>query len=284
MTSTETSTEYKRGTRVVLANDIPGVPEGTHGKLGRALGFGLKRYRVSFDNQVEVMSVVHNILVPEKEWPSFLKSRTEQAAKQARIAAAQARIAAEQAEAVAASMAEADATAAGAKASDVTAAPAAAEAVAVSMAEDASDDPRLAKLLERSKSARESSGVASSPATPAAPATPSPAEPVTESPSTQSISESAANPPAELSTESPAEPSTQSPENSVDAPVNSAVSESTESDTPQIAEAGIISEDPPPADIEINEPTPFVPGPEIDIRHFPADNRVYDLLSRLRSK
>ncbi|HCB36737.1 MAG TPA: hypothetical protein DEP66_00555, partial [Acidimicrobiaceae bacterium] len=76
---TDSAVEHKRGSRVVLTEDIPGVPEGTAGRLGRVVGFALKRYRVRFDNDVEVMSVAHGILVSEKDWPGVRTDRAEQA-------------------------------------------------------------------------------------------------------------------------------------------------------------------------------------------------------------
>ena len=81
-----TKTEFKRGTRIVLTDDIPGVPEGTGGKVGRAVGFTLTRYRVRFDNAVEATSVAADKLVLAADWETFRAER--EAAREAAEAAA----------------------------------------------------------------------------------------------------------------------------------------------------------------------------------------------------
>src|SRR3954468_1031270 len=118
------TTQLKRGTRVVLNTDLPGVPEGTGGKAGDAIGLALIRYRVSWDNGVEMLSVAHTKLVPEKEWDDYVAERDKAAE---------------------AAVAKAPATAATPSAADdgegaTAAAPA---------------DDRLAALLARSKAAKE---------------------------------------------------------------------------------------------------------------------------------
>ena len=118
--ATETTT-LKKGSRIVVTEALPGVPEGTPGKVGRSVGMHLTRYRVAFDNGTSFNSVAHTKLVPEGEWESFQEEREAAAAKAA----------AGQTEAAA----PADATS-----EDVGAAPA---------------DDRMAKLLARSKAARE---------------------------------------------------------------------------------------------------------------------------------
>lgn len=146
--------EYRRGTRVVVTEDLPGVPEGTPGKCGRGLGFAIKRYRVRFDNDVEIISVAHNKLVPEDEWPQFLakRAREEIEAAQERARIAEARAAA----------AESRGLPAGSTDEAAAEAPAPAEPAA-----DGGDaDPRLAAILARSKSAREATGVPAPESTP----------------------------------------------------------------------------------------------------------------------
>ena len=118
--ATDTTT-LKKGSRIVVTEALPGVPEGTPGKVGRSVGMHLTRYRVAFDNGTSFNSVAHTKLVPEGEWESFQEEREAAAAKAA----------AGQTEAAA----PADATS-----EDVGAAPA---------------DDRMAKLLARSKAARE---------------------------------------------------------------------------------------------------------------------------------
>lgn len=47
-------TEYSRKDRVVAAQDLPGVPEGTPGTVVIVTGLSWIRYRVRFDNGVEL--------------------------------------------------------------------------------------------------------------------------------------------------------------------------------------------------------------------------------------
>lgn len=118
--ATDTAT-LKKGTRIVVNTDLPGAPEGTPGKVGRAVGMAITRYRVAFDNGTSFNSVAASKLVPEAEWEDFQANR-------------------EQAEAAAAAKATATAEAPAESAGDGAAAPA---------------DDRLAALLARSKAARE---------------------------------------------------------------------------------------------------------------------------------
>ena len=144
--------EYRRGTRVVVTEDLPGVPEGTPGKCGRGLGFAIKRYRVRFDNDVEAISVAHSKLVPEEEWSQFLakRARAEIEAAQERARVAEARAAAAESRGLpAASTDEPSAEDAAA------AAPTPDEPTG----DDSAADPRLAAMLARSKSARDATGV-----------------------------------------------------------------------------------------------------------------------------
>lgn len=121
--ATETTT-LKKGSRIVVTEALPGVPEGTPGKVGRSVGMHLTRYRVAFDNGTSFNSVAHTKLVPEDDWETFQEERAAAAAK-----------------AAAGETAAAEAPAAGSGDGDGGgAAPA---------------DDRLAKLLARSKAARE---------------------------------------------------------------------------------------------------------------------------------
>ena len=47
-------TEFSRKDRVIAAEDRPGVPEGTPGKVVMVTGLSWIRYRVRFDNGVEL--------------------------------------------------------------------------------------------------------------------------------------------------------------------------------------------------------------------------------------
>ena len=62
------SSILKKGTRVVVVADLPGVGAGTAGRVGRAIGIKTTRYRVSFDNGVESLSVAAGKLVSPAAW------------------------------------------------------------------------------------------------------------------------------------------------------------------------------------------------------------------------
>ncbi len=180
--------EYKRGTRVIVNEDLPGVPEGTPGKCGRGLGFAIKRYRVRFDNDVEVISVAHSKLVPEDEWPQFLakRARAEIEAAQERARLAEARAAAAESRGLPAGSTDEP------SAQDTAAAvPAPAEPAG----DDGAADPRLAAILARSKSARDATGVPA-PESTSAPAAESSAPEPSSAPAAESSSASAAEPAA----------------------------------------------------------------------------------------
>ena len=77
------STLLKKKTRIVAGTDLPGVPEGTGGKVGRAVGLSkLVRYRVTFDNGVQRLSVAADDLVREGDWDE-VKAEREEAARKA---------------------------------------------------------------------------------------------------------------------------------------------------------------------------------------------------------
>ena len=46
-------TEFSTKDRIVAAQDLPGVPEGTPGRIVQVTGLSWIRYRVDFDNGVE---------------------------------------------------------------------------------------------------------------------------------------------------------------------------------------------------------------------------------------
>ena len=167
--------EYKRGARVVVTEDLPGIPEGTAGKCGRGLGFAIKRYRVQFDNGVEAISIAHGKLVAEDEWPQFLaqRARAEIEAAQERARIAEARAAAAESRGLPAASTEEPAAESAAEAPSPE--PAAGD--------DDGTDPRLAAMLARSKSAREATGVPA-PESAAAPEAESAAEEPAPAPAT----------------------------------------------------------------------------------------------------
>jgi hypothetical protein len=142
----ERPTPFKKGTRVVTTTDLPGVPEGTAGRIGVGAGLVTPRYWVQFENGVEMGSILHTRLVREKNWPAFQAEREQAAAAEAERAAK----AAERAQAAKAAAADADGDGDGDGAGDAgTGEAPATEEKAASPADD-----RLAALMARSKAAR----------------------------------------------------------------------------------------------------------------------------------
>ncbi len=62
-------TEFSRRNRVVAAEDLPGVPEGTPGTVVMVTGLSWIRYRVRFDNGVELNLLDGRYLRPAKRRP-----------------------------------------------------------------------------------------------------------------------------------------------------------------------------------------------------------------------
>ena len=67
----------KRFKKVVATVDLPGVPEGTIGKVRVANGFTWYRYWVDFDNGVRMGQVSHEHLCHESDWGRFQLDRAE---------------------------------------------------------------------------------------------------------------------------------------------------------------------------------------------------------------
>ena len=67
----------KRFKKVVATVDLPGVPEGTIGKVRVANGFTWYRYWVDFDNGVRMGQVSHEHLCHEGDWGRFQIDRAE---------------------------------------------------------------------------------------------------------------------------------------------------------------------------------------------------------------
>ena len=67
----------KRFRMVVATVDLPGVPEGTIGKVRVANGFTWYRYWVDFDNGVRMGQVSHEHLCHEGDWGRFQLDRAE---------------------------------------------------------------------------------------------------------------------------------------------------------------------------------------------------------------
>jgi hypothetical protein len=69
--------QIKRFRKVVATVDLPGVPEGTIGKVRVANGFTWYRYWVDFDNGVRMGQVSHEHLCHEDDWGRFQLDRAE---------------------------------------------------------------------------------------------------------------------------------------------------------------------------------------------------------------
>jgi len=120
----------RRGERVIATTDLPGVPEGTGGRVHLVNGLSWRRYWVFFDNGVKMGSIDDKVIVRAKDYEAFKERRA----------------------------AEAEAAANGAAAAAAAEAPAAAEEPAPAPESAASKVP--AALLERAKRARERKGLA----------------------------------------------------------------------------------------------------------------------------
>jgi len=68
-----TEQKFKRKQKVVVVNDLPGVPVGTIGKVYYEAGIKWFRYHVAFENGVELSNVDGNDLVTEDEWDERLR-------------------------------------------------------------------------------------------------------------------------------------------------------------------------------------------------------------------
>ena len=67
----------RRHQKVVATINLPGVPEGTLGKVRVANGFAWYRYWVDFENGVELGHVDHRNLVRAGDWVRFQGERAE---------------------------------------------------------------------------------------------------------------------------------------------------------------------------------------------------------------
>jgi len=160
----KTETKYKKGTRVVVTQDIRGVPEGTPGNVRIPVGVTWLRYRVSFDNGADVGTVGHEKLVPEGEWENFKANRAQIEADAAEAAKRKAEAPKADPTPAAGSSGGDDRLAAmlarskAAKAAKTGASPEQPAAPAEAPAEGGGDD-RLAAMLARSKAAKEAKGL-----------------------------------------------------------------------------------------------------------------------------
>jgi hypothetical protein len=86
---------FRRNEKVKNLDDLPGVPAGTQGRVYLVEGFTWTRYRVLFDNGVDIGSLDGAVLARPRDFASALERR-EEAALAAEAAATQAEESAEE--------------------------------------------------------------------------------------------------------------------------------------------------------------------------------------------
>jgi hypothetical protein len=86
---------FRRNEKVKNIDDLPGVPAGTQGRVYLVEGFTWTRYRVLFDNGVDIGSLDGAVLARPRDFASALERR-EEAALAAEAAATQAEESAEE--------------------------------------------------------------------------------------------------------------------------------------------------------------------------------------------
>jgi hypothetical protein len=153
------SSTLKKGSRVVVITDLPGVSAGTTGRVGRSIGVKAARYRVKFDNGVDVLSVAEGKLVSPAAWEFLKQSQTGDSSNVTQVT-----VSAAVPVGAAAVAAPAPEMAPPAQAPPKVAPPAPPVAKkpkpeASSDAGSASDDPRLAALTAKSREARKALGI-----------------------------------------------------------------------------------------------------------------------------
>lgn len=79
ITKLANTTPLSRNAKVRATEDLPGVPEGTGGKVKLINGMTWLRYWVQFDNGEWLGHVDHSQIVPADEWDDFLRRREEAA-------------------------------------------------------------------------------------------------------------------------------------------------------------------------------------------------------------
>lgn len=79
ITTLDKTTPYRKNQKVIATTDLPGVPEGTRGKVKVINGMTWLRYWVMFDNGAWLGQVDHAQLVPAGEWAEYQRRREEAA-------------------------------------------------------------------------------------------------------------------------------------------------------------------------------------------------------------
>jgi hypothetical protein len=72
--------EFKRNERVKTLDALPGVPQGTTGRVYLVDGFAWTRYRVLFDNGIDVGSLDGSSLARRRDYEAALDRRSRAAA------------------------------------------------------------------------------------------------------------------------------------------------------------------------------------------------------------
>ena len=148
------SSTLKKGARVVVITDLPGVAAGTAGRVGRSIGIKTVRYRVQFENGVNSLSVAESKLVSPAAWEFIKENResatgTENGSPRAVAAAVP----------VAASQSVVDPAPQPPAAKEAPAAKSTPAPQTEPSSGTAADDPRLAALTAKSREARKDAGI-----------------------------------------------------------------------------------------------------------------------------
>lgn len=77
---------FKRGEVVQNLDDLPGVPAGTRGRVNLVAGFAWTRYRVLFDNGVDIGTLDGSALARPKQVDEALARRDAAAEAEASVA------------------------------------------------------------------------------------------------------------------------------------------------------------------------------------------------------
>jgi hypothetical protein len=80
--------EFRRGETVKTLDPLPGVPQGTRGRVYLVDGFAWTRYRVLFDNGVDVGSLDGTTLARPRDYTDALDRREKAAEAEAAAAVA----------------------------------------------------------------------------------------------------------------------------------------------------------------------------------------------------
>jgi|SoiMethySBSTD1v2_1073268.scaffolds.fasta_scaffold277613_1 hypothetical protein len=79
---------FRKGERVIATAGLPGVPEGTTGKVKLVNGLTWTRYWVFFDNGIDMGSIDNTKLVRVKDYDAFKERREHALANPGAVAAA----------------------------------------------------------------------------------------------------------------------------------------------------------------------------------------------------